>query len=72
MSRQSDIRWSLIQWAVSHGHNLDDCTSLVDAIEYRTDAINYAESEAEKREAVEDYEDMKKTVKIIFDKVTTA
>jgi len=72
MSRQSDVRWVLVQWAKTHGHNIDECISLVDAVEDRTDNIEYAETETEKEIAIEMYQDMKDTVKLIFEKINTA
>ena len=70
MSKQSNTRWALVQWAVLRGHNLEDCISLVDALEYRDEAIKYSDTTAEQEEAQGEYENMVKTVKYIFEQVT--
>ena len=70
MSKQSNTRWALVQWAVLRCHNLEDCVSLVDALEHRYEVIKYSVTDAEQEEAQNEYENMVKTVKYIFEQVT--
>ena len=67
MSKLGDTRFALVSWAKVHGHNLEECISLVDAVENLYEAIVYANSEAEESAAIEDYRYLVGEVTAIYD-----
>ena len=69
MSRQADLRWTLVSWAYRQGHPLSDCIDLVDAVECATENIEYADSELERNSALEDYGYMVQSVTHIFNQL---
>lgn len=69
MSVESDLIWSLVSWAKTHGHNLGDCVSLVDSVMCRAEKITYAMDAEELLEARQDYDFMVNDVTHIYESV---